>query len=127
MNPVTTFEEGCASRSVDPTKLPGVAELPERFRQSVIDHYKLMVLTEAVNEGKKPNWKNGNKEKWFSWWRVLTGNKNRGSGLGLSLLAVDYFCTYTSVGSRLSSVSEDAARHLATTFPDIYEGALLEP
>ncbi len=126
MKPVPNLHEAFKDRGIDPDIMPDVSMIPERFQQALLGYYCLMVATEAVNEGEEPDWKDDDQEKYFAWMKVEE-DEEKGSGLGLSLGDVDYYCTLTDVGSRLSSLSEDAALHLFNTFKDQYERMMLNP
>jgi hypothetical protein len=45
---IKSFEDACKVSGIE-TLLPDVSMLPERFRESLIGYYQLMVMVEAVN------------------------------------------------------------------------------
>lgn len=125
MKKVTSFEEACTLLGIDPNALPDVSNLPEEFRNAIICQYKLMVITKAVNEGKEPNWADNDEPKYFPWYEVVV-DKSKASGFGLSFGGCACRYTHTTVGSRLSSTSREAAIYIGETFKDLYEGLFLK-
>lgn len=47
---VLSFEDACSEQGVDPSAKPLVDSLPPRFQRSVLNYYKLLVITEALND-----------------------------------------------------------------------------
>ena len=117
---VRSFEDACDVLD-RPTLLPGVSMLPEKHQKAIISHYKLITITEALNEGWVPDWANKSEYKWFPWWYVGAANA------GLAYAAAYGVASLTSayVGSRLCFKSQELARYAADQFKDLYESFLL--
>ena len=48
---ITSFDAACEFLGIDPKALPIVENLPEKDWKSIIAHYKLTIITRALNEG----------------------------------------------------------------------------
>lgn len=80
----------------------------------LIHFHQATLITEAYNQGWKPNWDDSSEYKYYPWWNHS----------GFRLHVVDYHCSASGVGSRLvfreSRFVEDAVKK----FPDVYKGYL---
>ena len=115
-----SFEAFCKAENIDPIQLPGVDNLPEKFRKPLIAAYKIMVGVSAVNEGKKVNFTN-DEPKYFPWARV----NSSGSGFDFSLSSYDYVRRLTSNGSRLCSHTPEQTKHVFNVLNDEYKDWLI--
>lgn len=120
MKKIKTFEDACKALKLNPSLLPDVSAVPEQYRKRMLADYKLMIITEAINAGWKPNWNDSNEYKYFPWFRV-DADKKRPSGFGFSTTYCDCTCTLTNVGSRLCFKSEEMALYAAKQFEDLYK------
>ena len=50
------------------------------FRPDEIARRKLETITEALNEGWRPDWNNTNEYKYFPWFRILPGKGKDAEG-----------------------------------------------
>jgi len=116
---IKTFEDACVKLELDPIKLPGVSDIPEKFSKPIIAAYKLMIIYEAINNGWLPDWSNRNQYKYYPWFYVLS------SGFGFSDSYYRYDGTHASVGSRLCTDSSDKALYIAKQFEAIYQDYFL--
>jgi hypothetical protein len=120
---IKTFEEACKLKGISPLALPEVSMLPAEHQKALIAVYKLYIITEALNEGWKPNWNDASEWKYFPYFLVKSNAKNPG-GTGLS--CNDYcFDLYSAVGSRLCFKSSDLAKYAGTKFAKLYAEAHL--
>ncbi len=129
---VKTYADAC--------EVLGIAEMDEKafkacgFRPDEIARRKLETITEALNEGWRPDWNNTNEYKYFPWFRILPGKgkdaegKPVGATAGLANASTDIAATYTSahLGSRLCFHDSDIAAYAGDTFRDLYAQILVE-
>jgi hypothetical protein len=80
---IKSFEDACAALNINPEALPEVSALPEKHRKALIAHYKLITITEALNEGWQPNWNDRSEYKYTPWFEV-DANAANPSGFGFS-------------------------------------------
>nr|WP_240604985.1 hypothetical protein [Paramuribaculum intestinale] len=79
---VKTYADAC--------EVLGIAEMDEKafkacgFRPDEIARRKLETITEALNEGWRPDWNNTNEYKYFPWFRILPGKGKDAEGKPLS-------------------------------------------
>lgn len=124
MNKITSFEEACKARGVDPNVLPDVSMLPDKHRKSFIAFYKLIIIAEALNEGWEPNWNDSRQYKYYPWLYVQASNE-KSAGFGLSSSYDVRTRTGASVGSRLCFKTSELAMYAGNTFKDLYTDYLL--
>jgi len=100
--------------------VPEFADVPIDLREYFQNQYKAIVLAEALNEGEKLDWTDGNQEKWLPWYRLSSG------------VFVFYVTRYydsdarAGGGSRLCLVNDKVATHAGKKFPEVYTGILLK-
>lgn len=109
---IKTFEDACKVRGIDPNNLPDFSMIPEQHRQALTDHYKLVIIAEALNEGWKPDWNNDDEYKYYPWFDMENGCVFDGYGC--------YF-TDSFVGSRLCYRSREIAEYAGKQFEDLYK------
>lgn len=126
LNQLNTFEDACKVEGLDPEKvLPDFSSYPEKDRNSMIAHAKLVIIVRAANrlanEGKewKPDFNNRDQYKYEIWWY-----KEKGSA-GFRYYDCDHGRTYSSVGSRLCFISRKVAEYVAKAFVKLYNEYLL--
>ena len=102
------------------------------FRPDEIARRQLETITEALNEGWKPNWADTDECKFYPWFyievsEVQTEGTN-GAYAGLSFAITYSAATHTaaSVGSRLCFHDRETARYAGRTFTDLYAQILIE-
>lgn len=118
----------------------GIAEMDEKamkasgFRPDEIARRKLETITEALNEGWRPDWNNTDEPKYYPWFYIRphegkdADGKPYGADAGLSY-AHTYFAassTTTYVGSRLCFHERRTAAYAGDTFRDLYAKVLVE-
>lgn len=118
----------------------GIAEMDEKdmkacgFRPDEIARRKLETITEALNEGWRPDWNNTDEPKYFPWFYIKPGagkdaeGKPYGAYAGLSFALAYYTASYTSaaLGSRLCFHERRTAAYAGDTFRDLYAQILVE-
>ena len=107
---IDSFEAACKKQNLDPTLLPVVDMLPERFRKAIVAAYKLFVITEAVNDGWVCRPGDASQKKYSPWFWVLS------SGAGFD--SSNYYCAYstTYAGSRLCTETPEQSLFIGETF-----------
>ena len=121
---IKTFEDACAALKIDANALPDFSMLPEKYRNALLAHYKLLIVIEAINEGWKPNWADTNERKYTPWFSV-SEEDSKPSGFGLSFGGYDVWYSYTFVGSRLFYPDIERAKHVFENFKNLYEEYML--
>lgn len=115
---IKTFAQACKALGLDPkTVLPDVSCLPKNQRKGATAYHKLVIITQALNEGWKPNWKDEDQRKW----EPIFYNAD-GSGFSFDG-SFDYY-QYSHVGSRLCFRSSEVCDYAATTFINLYNDFL---
>jgi hypothetical protein len=102
--------------------MPIVSCVPERLRKSLLAYYKLMVITEALNEGWIPDFTDATQKKyWIYMW-----HSDNGAACGLASASSLYAWSfsYTIVGARLVLKDRETAEYAITKFKSLYEDFL---
>lgn len=120
MKNLETFELAAESIGINTTTLPIVDGLPEKHQKAVVALYKLMVISEAAWEGKKPDWSNWDERKYYPWFDLSAG-----SGVGVSCFGCDLDHSYSGVGSRLVFPTSEIARYVGETHMELYKDFML--
>ena len=91
------------------------SNLPEDLKAHFENYYKGIVITEALNEGRKPDWDNWSENKWRAWFRM--------SASAFGLYFTNYVCTCSNAGSgsRLVNFDEETAEYSATQFKNVWK------
>jgi len=111
---VKTFEGACKKLKLDPVKcLPKVSGMPKNHQAAIIAHAKLVIITQALNDGWVPDWTNSNQWKHYPWFDLSSGS-------GLSFHYVDNRFTLSVVGSRLCFKSEELAEYAGKKLKKLY-------
>jgi hypothetical protein len=112
---VKSFEDACQLLGIE-TKLPEVSMLPQNHQKAIIAHYKLVIISEVINEGWKPNWDNWDERKYYPWFDM----EGCSSGSGFSYYDCGDWSTNSSVGSRLCFKTAELAKYIGETFIELY-------
>ena len=116
MSTIKTFEAACKKLKLDPKKcLPVVSGMPKHHQDATIAHAKLVIITEALNDGWKPDWTNGNWDKYYPWFDMSSG-----SGLSFCVVCV-VRGSLSAVGSRLCFKSRQLAEYAGKQFKKLYK------
>jgi hypothetical protein len=110
----TKFELACAKlgRSTD---LPDVSKLPKEIGEYIVNHYILITLIEAKNNGKRADFTDPSTWKYFPW-ALYDKDATAPSGFVLTYSDYGLSATRTGVGSRLCLHSSEDAMEALTEF-----------
>lgn len=122
---VKSYTDACNVLGIEPMNEQDMKE--QGYRPDEIARRKLETITEALNEGWKPDWNNTNEYKYYPYFYIEENAKAQGAA-GLS--AASAFLTATNasahVGSRLCFHDRETARYAGRTFTELYEQFLIE-
>jgi hypothetical protein len=121
---IKTFEGACKKLKLDPKGLPNVSKLPVRHQNAMIAHYKLVIITEALNEEWTADWNNTSQTKYYPYFWVKA-NAKKPSGVGLSYGGYGAWDSVADVGSRLCFKNRELAAYAGKTFIKLYEESYL--
>jgi len=101
-------------------EVPEFENLPADLREYFKAQYKAVVITEALNEGQKMDWKDGNQKKWLPWLRMSSG--------GFVFGGTDCVCSSAGAGSaaRLCLKSDELAKYFGEQFTDVCSDVLIK-
>ena len=80
------------------------SNLPEDLKSYFENIYNGIVITEALNEGRKPDWDNWSEKKWRAWFRMSA------SAFGLRHTIYDITNSHAGSGSRLAFFDSKRAK-----------------
>ncbi len=131
---VKSYADACHVLGISDNEAPEVIADGGLMRPDEIARRKLEVITEALNEGWKPDWNNTNEPKYYPWFRIEPGKgkdaegKPNGAYAGLSFAYTNYAASYTYAyfGSRLCFHERRTAAYAGDTFRDLYAQILVE-
>jgi len=116
---VKTFEQACEMLNISPKSLPIVSNIDKKLRNYILAQYKLIIITQALNEGWKPNWGDHNQLKYSVWHTIKTD----GTGFDYSDC---YRWDYLSVvPSRLLYKSSELALYSGRQFKKLWKDYIL--
>jgi hypothetical protein len=118
MKKIKTFTDACKVLGLSAKSLPDVSALTKEQAKSVIAHFKLVLIAEALNEGWKPNWKDSSEYKYYPWFEM-------DSPSGFRFDDVYYDFAYSTVGSRLCFKNEALAKYAGKQFIDLYKALMV--
>lgn len=108
---IKTVTDAFKALQLDPEKLPDFSMAPAEDQKALTDHYKMIIIAKALNEGWKPNWNNDNEYKYYPWFDMENGFVCCGR---------DFDDACSIVGSRLCFRSSDIVEHLVAQ-PEFFE------
>jgi hypothetical protein len=119
---IKSFVQACKKLGLNPNRcLPGVSRMPKKHGAAVLAVAKLMIITEALNDGWEPDWDNSNEAKYFPWFWMNS------PGFRLDGLVYFWSASYSGSGSRLCFRTQDLAEHAAKHFLKEYEALMCIP
>lgn len=129
---VKSYADACKVLGIEPMDEDSMKA--HGFRKDEIARRKLETITEALNEGWKPNWADTDEYKYYPWFYIEVNDgqtedgNTTGAFAGLSYATADNAATNThaSVGSRLCFHDRETARYAGRTFTDLYAQILIE-
>lgn len=130
-NRVKSYADACKVLGIEPMDEDSMKA--QGFRPDEIARRQLETITEALNEGWKPNWADTDEYKYYPYFyievsEVQTEDDTNGADAGLS-------CAYTygaaantgaHFGSRLCFHDRETARYAGRTFTNLYAQILIE-
>jgi len=100
---------------------PDFSNVPEDLREFFEAQYQILVITEALNEGWKPDWDNSNEAKYYPWFQ-----KSVSSGFVFGSAYFSYSYANAGYGSRLCFKTRALAKYAGEQFIDIWNKILLK-
>jgi hypothetical protein len=115
---IYSLEEACEKRGFGDPKaiMPDFSMYPEKHREALQAVAELFLINDASRE-KDPDWNDDEEEKYLAWMDMEV-DENNPTGFRFDVVRCTYTYTYTGLGSRLCSETEEDAKHLATHFED---------
>lgn len=122
---VKSYADACKVLGIEPMNEQNMKA--QGFRPDEVARRKLETITEALNEGWKPDWNNTDQCKYYPYFFIRENAKAEGAA-GLSSAVADYAAALTAAhfGSRLCFHDSDTARYAGNTFTELYEQILIE-
>ena len=119
---IETVQDAFKRLGMDPTEVPDLSKIPERFREPLMGAYNLMVGFDAVNDGWRADYSKRDQKKWYAWPWVISA----GSGFDFSVSFYYYDHTDAFVGSRLCTKSREHIVHMFEKFNEEYKKFMLK-
>jgi len=115
---IKTYEDACAELGINPIDVEVMKSAG--FTDDEITYRKIKTITEALNEGWKPNWNNSNQKKWIPYFNTVSPS-------GFAFSGTRYACTAPHAGyaSRLCFHSEELAAYAGKHFTELYKNFIL--
>jgi hypothetical protein len=112
---VKTFVDACTVLGITPVDVLHAAhsDYLKRDIKSINAYQQLIVITRALNEGWEPNWNDDEEYKYYPWFYL--------DSPGFRFCDASYYCTDSTVGSRLCFRSRELAEYAAKQFIDLYK------
>ncbi len=130
---VKSYADACKVLGIEPMDEEGMKA--QGFRPDEIARRQLETITEALNEGWKPNWADTDEYKYYPWFYIKVseiqtedGRAYSGAVAGLSYALTHYAASTATanVGSRLCFHNRETAHYAGRTFTDLYAQILIE-
>lgn len=130
-NRVKSYADACKVLGIEPMDEDSMKA--QGFRPDEIARRQLETITEALNEGWKPNWADTDEYKYYPYFyievsEVQTEDDTFGASAGLSCANACGTASNTSAnfGSRLCFHDRETARYAGRTFTNLYAQILIE-
>lgn len=130
-NRVKSYADACKVLGIEPMDEDSMKA--QGFRPDEIARRQLETITEALNEGWKPNWADTDEYKYYPYFyievsEVQTEDDTYGAHAGLSCALTFHAAAATSaaVGSRLCFHDRETACYAGRTFTNLYAQILIE-
>lgn len=129
---VKSYADACKVLGIEPMDEEGMKA--QGFRPDEIARRQLETITEALNEGWKPNWADTDEYKYYPYFYIEVSEVQTEDGdtdgalAGLSYADTHYAASgaVANVGSRLCFHDRETARYAGRTFTDLYAQILIE-
>lgn len=129
-NRVKSYADACKVLGIEPMDEDSMKA--QGFRPDEIARRQLETITEALNEGWKPNWADTDEYKFYPWFYIKVsevqteGTYFAYAGLSYANTLSAATNTAANVGSRLCFHDRETARYAGRTFTDLYAQILIE-
>lgn len=129
---VKNFADACKVLGIEPMDEDSMKA--QGFRPDEIARRKLEIITEALNEGWRPNWEDTKEYKFYPWFNIEVSEFQTEDGDTYGAVA-GLSCAFTCnaaasagayFGSRLCFHDRETARYAGRTFTDLYAQILIE-
>ena len=130
INRVKSYADACKVLGIEPMDEDSMKA--QGFRPDEIARRQLETITEALNEGWKPNWADTDEYKFYPWFYIevseVQTEGTHGANAGLSYANTHSAAANTNalIGSRLCFHDRETARYAGRTFTDLYAQILIE-
>lgn len=122
---VKSYTDACNVLGIEPMNEQDMKE--QGYRPDGIARRKLETITEALNEGWKPDWNNTNEYKYYPYFYIEENAKAQGAaGLSFANTINSASSTNANISSRLCFHDRETARYAGRTFTELYEQILIE-
>lgn len=123
---IKSFEDA-AKATGRPTNVD-FSNVPDDLREHFEAHYQIVVITEALNEGWKPNWGDSNEAKYFPyfWHEDTNGEESVSSGFVFDYTYFCYSLAAAGYGLRLCFKTRALAKYAGEQFIEIWNKVLLK-
>ena len=115
---IKTFDD--ARLATERPDCPDFSNVPEDLRKYFEAQYKMIVITEALNDGWNPDWDNSDEWKYYTWFDMSPGS--------FAYRAALYGPSYSSAGagSRLCFRTRALSKYAGRQFIDIWKDLMLK-
>lgn len=110
---IKTFDD--ARKLTGRPDVPDFSNLPTDMRKHFEAQYKMIVIAEALNEARIPDWDNYNEYKYYPWFEMSPSSFAFGDS------SYDVARAYAGSGSRLKFRTHELAEYAAKQFIDIWK------
>jgi hypothetical protein len=103
--------------------VPEFADVPADMREYFQNQYKAIVIAEAINDGWKADWTDGDQKKWIPYFYI-----SGASASGFVFVDSLYYSSNANAGyaSRLCFESANAAKWAGENFTEIFANIILK-
>lgn len=121
---VKSYADACEVLGIEPMDEDAMRR--SGFRPDEIARRQVETITEALNEGWRPDWNNTDEPKYYPWWYIKPNSP--GAIAGLANATSSYAATHTTayIGSRLCFHERRTAAYAGDTFRDLYAKFILD-
>lgn len=115
---IKTYEDACAELGITP--IDERTLLNNGFTKDEIAYRKIKTITEALNEGWKPDWNDEGQKKWIPWF-----HPNSSSDFIFYQTNYSYSFVYAGYASQLCLKSDELANYIGNQFLELYKEFML--
>jgi len=115
---IKTYEDACTELGIDPIDVEVMKSAG--FTDDEITYRKIKTITEALNEGLKPNWNDSNQKKWIPYFNIVSP-----SGFAFGEAIYNYATPNVGEASSLCFHSEELAVYAGKQFAELYKNFIL--